>query len=93
MLNFAEKIGWKLQKKDEDLINQFCSDAGLERGVLKVWMHNNKSSLAKKPPPADNGGVAHSAAAAEEEDSDSKESVRLQHDNNCILGTNGSSSS
>ncbi|KAG6420935.1 hypothetical protein SASPL_117481 [Salvia splendens] len=85
MLEFAEGIGWKLQKKDEDLIREFCSKAGLERGVLKVWMHNNKSAIAKKnrqsasPPPASNGGeVDCSAAAAAAEDSDSKEDAQLE---------------
>ncbi|XP_057768739.1 zinc-finger homeodomain protein 10-like [Salvia miltiorrhiza] len=92
MLEFAERVGWKMQRKDENLINEFCSEAGLERGVLKVWMHNNKNTLAKKD------HQSNTAAAAAEE-SDSKENVQLQelrhhhHDNNTILGTNGSSSS
>ncbi|KAL1563126.1 Zinc-finger homeodomain protein [Salvia divinorum] len=71
MLEFAERVGWKMQKKDEDLISEFCSKAGLEKGVLKVWMHNNKSALAKKhhqssPPPATNNH------------GDAEENVRLQ---------------
>ncbi|XP_019157013.1 PREDICTED: zinc-finger homeodomain protein 9-like [Ipomoea nil] len=44
MLEFADKVGWKIQKRDEELINQFCSQVGVERGVLKVWMHNNKNT-------------------------------------------------
>ncbi|KAG6423962.1 hypothetical protein SASPL_114371 [Salvia splendens] len=77
MLEFAEGVGWKLQKKDEDLIREFCSQVGLERGVLKVWMHNNKSAVAKKnrqsasPPAANNGGGTG-------EDSDSKEDAQLE---------------
>nr|GLL26604.1 zinc-finger homeodomain protein 9-like [Ipomoea trifida] len=47
MLEFADKVGWKIQKRDEELISQFCTQVGVERGVLKVWMHNNKNTLCK----------------------------------------------
>lgn len=54
MLNFAEKVGWKLQKQEESVVQQFCQEIGVKRRVLKVWMHNNKHNLAKKNsnPPA-----------------------------------------
>ncbi|KAI3445541.1 hypothetical protein Pfo_002206 [Paulownia fortunei] len=48
MLNFAEKVGWKIQKQEEAVVQQFCQEVGVKRRVLKVWMHNNKHSLAKK---------------------------------------------
>lgn len=48
MHEFAERVQWKIQRSDEDLIKEFCSEIGVERGVLKVWMHNNKSILGKK---------------------------------------------
>lgn len=48
MHKFAEKVGWKMQKRDEDLIHEFCNEVGVDRSVLKVWMHNNKNTLAKK---------------------------------------------
>ncbi|KAL3515787.1 hypothetical protein ACH5RR_022689 [Cinchona calisaya] len=48
MLNFAEKVGWKLQKQEEAVVQQFCQELGVKRRVLKVWMHNNKHNLAKK---------------------------------------------
>lgn len=58
MLNFAEKVGWKIQKQEEGVVQQFCQEIGVKRRVLKVWMHNNKNTLAKKminhpsfPPP------------------------------------------
>ncbi|XP_019450412.1 PREDICTED: zinc-finger homeodomain protein 4-like isoform X2 [Lupinus angustifolius] len=56
MLSFAEKVGWKIQKHEESVVQQFCQDIGVKRRVLKVWMHNNKHNLAKKmnhllPPP------------------------------------------
>ncbi|KAH0453418.1 hypothetical protein IEQ34_017742 [Dendrobium chrysotoxum] len=48
MLGFAEKVGWRLQKQEESLVQQFCQEIGVKRRVLKVWMHNNKHNLAKK---------------------------------------------
>ncbi|XP_030955528.1 zinc-finger homeodomain protein 4-like [Quercus lobata] len=50
MLNFAEKVGWKIQKQEEAVVQQFCQEIGVKRRVLKVWMHNNKLNLAKKNP-------------------------------------------
>ncbi|KAL8117150.1 hypothetical protein AgCh_015162 [Apium graveolens] len=47
MFGFAERVGWKIPKRDEDIIN-FCSEIGVDRSVLKVWMHNNKSTLGKR---------------------------------------------
>ncbi|XP_015883713.1 zinc-finger homeodomain protein 9 [Ziziphus jujuba] len=44
MFAFAEKIGWKLQRKDlEDEIESFCKSVGVSRQVFKVWMHNHKN--------------------------------------------------
>ncbi|KAL0342962.1 UNVERIFIED_CONTAM: Zinc-finger homeodomain protein 1 [Sesamum angustifolium] len=48
MLNLAERLEWKIQKQDEELVQQFCSEVGVKRNVLKVWMHNNKHTLGKK---------------------------------------------
>ncbi|XP_042394343.1 zinc-finger homeodomain protein 2-like [Zingiber officinale] len=48
MLAFADRIGWRFQRQDESLVEQFCSDAGIKRHVLKVWMHNNKHSIKKQ---------------------------------------------
>ncbi|KAL0449420.1 UNVERIFIED_CONTAM: Zinc-finger homeodomain protein 1 [Sesamum latifolium] len=48
MLNLAERLDWKIQKQDEELVQQFCSEVGVKRHVLKVWMHNNKHTLGKK---------------------------------------------
>ncbi|KAJ6866812.1 zinc-finger homeodomain protein 9-like [Populus alba x Populus x berolinensis] len=45
MYQFAERVGWKMQKRDEDLVQEFCNEVGVDKGVLKVWMHNNKNSL------------------------------------------------
>ncbi|KAK6153007.1 hypothetical protein DH2020_012646 [Rehmannia glutinosa] len=48
MLELAERVGWKMQKRDEDVINEFCSEIGVDKGVFKVWMHNNKNTFGKK---------------------------------------------
>ncbi|KAK4783746.1 hypothetical protein SAY86_018114 [Trapa natans] len=48
MFELAEKVGWKMQKRDDEIIREFCHEIGVERGVLKVWMHNNKNTLGKK---------------------------------------------
>ncbi|KAL6176325.1 hypothetical protein ACLB2K_052959 [Fragaria x ananassa] len=55
MFNFAEKVGWKIQKQEEPVVQNFCHEIGVKRRVLKVWMHNNKHNLAKnksQPPPS-----------------------------------------
>lgn len=48
MHEFADKVGWKMQKRDENMVMEFCNEVGVDRGVLKVWMHNNKNTFAKK---------------------------------------------
>ncbi|XP_071704344.1 zinc-finger homeodomain protein 2-like [Rutidosis leptorrhynchoides] len=48
MQDFADRIGWKIQKQDEQEILQFCSAIGLKKQVFKVWMHNNKQTTKKK---------------------------------------------
>lgn len=48
MLGFAERLGWRIQKHDDAAVEQFCSETGINRQVLKVWMHNNKQALGKK---------------------------------------------
>lgn len=49
MLEFAERVGWRIQKHDEAAVEHFCLETGISRHVLKVWMHNNKHTLGKKP--------------------------------------------
>ncbi|XP_071731069.1 zinc-finger homeodomain protein 11-like [Rutidosis leptorrhynchoides] len=48
MHELAERVGWKMQKKDEDLIINLCNEIGVEKGVFKVWMHNNKMTFGGK---------------------------------------------
>ncbi|KAI3776980.1 hypothetical protein L1987_46773 [Smallanthus sonchifolius] len=48
MHELAERVDWKIQTKDEDLIMRFLNEIGVDKGVFKVWMHNNKMTLGKK---------------------------------------------
>ncbi|MCD7458280.1 hypothetical protein HAX54_037780 [Datura stramonium] len=48
MLEFAEKLGWRIPREDDTEVQRFCSQVGVKRQVFKVWMHNNKNPSAKK---------------------------------------------
>ncbi|KAI3464942.1 hypothetical protein Pfo_021605 [Paulownia fortunei] len=49
MLEFAEKLGWRIPREDDTEVQRFCAEVGVKRQVFKVWMHNNKSSSKKNP--------------------------------------------
>ncbi|KAK1415926.1 hypothetical protein QVD17_31714 [Tagetes erecta] len=48
MYVFAEKLRWKMQRCDDQMVLDFCNEVGIKRGIFKVWMHNNKNTLGKK---------------------------------------------
>lgn len=48
MLSLAERVGWRMQRQDEALVEQYCSLAGVQRQVFKVWMHNNKHHRGRR---------------------------------------------
>lgn len=48
MHGFSEKLGWRMNKGDDGLVQKFCNDIGVSRGVFKVWMHNNKNNFRKR---------------------------------------------
>ncbi|XP_030465804.1 zinc-finger homeodomain protein 6-like [Syzygium oleosum] len=48
MMEFAEKLGWRIQKQDEQEVIQFCAEASVTRKAFKVWMHNNKQAMKKQ---------------------------------------------
>ena len=48
MLGLAARLDWKIQKQDEEMVQQVCGEIGVKRHVFKVWMHNNKHTLGKK---------------------------------------------
>eukprot|EP00250_Pteridium_aquilinum_P014050 c21748_g2_i1 orf=65-1042(+) len=58
MASFANALGWRIQKQDEDVVAKFCAEIGIKRHVLKVWMHNNKNTFGKKISP-NGGGVVY----------------------------------
>ncbi|KAE8683063.1 Zinc-finger homeodomain protein 11 [Hibiscus syriacus] len=45
---FAERVGWRMPRGEERLVKEICNEVGVDRGVLKVWMHNNKNTFGKK---------------------------------------------
>lgn len=47
MLGLAEKIDWKMRRCDNEMVDDFCIESGICKSVVKVWMHNNKSTLGK----------------------------------------------
>ncbi|KAG8383984.1 hypothetical protein BUALT_Bualt04G0070600 [Buddleja alternifolia] len=47
MHEFATKIEWRIQKQNEQEVQQFCSEVGVKRQVFKVWMHNNKQAMKR----------------------------------------------
>lgn len=65
MYEFSEKIGWKLKKGEERLVQDFCKQVGVDRSVFKVWMHNNKhSSSASASAPAPASALASASITA-----------------------------
>ncbi|KAJ0230859.1 Zinc-finger homeodomain protein 10 [Hirschfeldia incana] len=48
MHEFADRVGWKMQKRDEDDVLEFCRRIGVDKNVLKVWMHNNKNNFNRR---------------------------------------------
>uniref|UniRef100_A0A1J3JG58 Zinc-finger homeodomain protein 9 n=1 Tax=Noccaea caerulescens TaxID=107243 RepID=A0A1J3JG58_NOCCA len=57
MHEFADRIGWKIQKRDEDEVRDFCREIGVDKGVLKVWMHNNKNTFNSRRDHQFSGGT------------------------------------
>ncbi|KAK8511489.1 hypothetical protein V6N13_024122 [Hibiscus sabdariffa] len=97
MLEFAERIGWRIQKRDEQLIQEFCNGVGVHRGVLKVWMHNNKNTFGKK----DQANNLHTGLHHQDKNHDiNSNGPNLNPTHHfqtahpvALVGTNGSSSS
>ncbi|KAH1035024.1 hypothetical protein GYH30_055138 [Glycine max] len=45
MLAFVEKLGWRILKHDDSVVQEFCAQTSIQPHVLKVWVHNNKHTL------------------------------------------------
>jgi len=83
MYQFAERVGWKMQKRDEDLVQEFCNEVGVDRGVLKVWMHNNKNSLGKKEHlNGNNNDILRSNNLENSDNSNNEANKNITNDNN-----------
>lgn len=103
MHSFSEKLGWKLQKCDEAAVDEFCHEIGVGKGVLRVWMHNNKNTFGKKEYQISNNLSTDSFENKNGFNINGTSSTEDQHNNNdnstsnCGLhlhiSTNGSSSS
>ncbi|KAH0468351.1 hypothetical protein IEQ34_003384 [Dendrobium chrysotoxum] len=62
---FAEKLGWRIQKHDDEKLEEFCVEIGVKRHALKVWMHNHKNNLSTSAITTAAGHGPSSAAAAD----------------------------
>ena len=47
MKQFAEKLGWRPQKHDEEEIEQFCDEVRISQKIFKV-LYNKKIKKIKK---------------------------------------------
>ncbi|KAF8390205.1 hypothetical protein HHK36_024727 [Tetracentron sinense] len=85
MYMFSERVGWKMQKRDEGLVEEFCKEVGIRKGVLKVWMHNNKNTFGKRDVESSRSSL----------DTNNHFIINNNHhdDSSAHLATNGSSSS
>ncbi|XP_047073144.1 zinc-finger homeodomain protein 10-like [Lolium rigidum] len=45
MQALSERLGWRLQKSNQALVQERCREIGVGKGVFKVWMHNNKHNF------------------------------------------------
>ncbi|KAK8627741.1 hypothetical protein V6N13_135343 [Hibiscus sabdariffa] len=90
---FAERLCWRMQKSEERLIQEFCYEVGVDRGVFKVWMHNNKNTLNKKD--ASTVGDKHNNKEDNGNAMDSDSDIRNHHNEGSIqlhVSTNNGSS-
>ncbi|MCD7457554.1 hypothetical protein HAX54_035412 [Datura stramonium] len=64
MLAFAEKLGWTLQRKDEENeTERFCREVGVSRKVFKVWMHNHKNNSSSVSSTTTTAAAANNASS------------------------------
>ena len=51
MTAFAERVGWKSHRHNDQEIRKFCSDIGISRREFKVWLNNNRYGKEATIPP------------------------------------------
>ncbi|XP_066327046.1 zinc-finger homeodomain protein 9-like [Miscanthus floridulus] len=64
MQALSERLGWRLQKRDEAVVDECCQEMGVTKGVFKVWMHNNKHNFVGGHSARRSASASASAAAA-----------------------------
>ncbi|KAK1308862.1 Transcription factor HB29 [Acorus calamus] len=93
MHEISERVGWRLQKRDEAAVEAMCREIGVERGVFKVWMHNNKHAFVKRTDQINGSGFgvgldgAHVSAIA------ANNNNNISSNNNSSSNNNNGSSS
>ncbi|KAK9110034.1 hypothetical protein Sjap_018094 [Stephania japonica] len=84
MVEFAERIGWRMQRQNDAAMNEFCAEIGVKRRVLKVWMHNNKNTLRKRTSSSeDNHAPPPPPVAEDDDDEDDDDDASNDGDEGC----------
>ncbi|GJR01633.1 homeodomain-like protein [Tanacetum coccineum] len=47
MLELARRVGWKIQKNNDEMVMIFCNEIRVSKSNFRVWMHNNKKKHVK----------------------------------------------
>ncbi|KAG6398855.1 hypothetical protein SASPL_140326 [Salvia splendens] len=83
MRSFSVKLGWKMQKSNDAAVKEFCNEIGVSKGVLKVWMHNNKN-ICRRESSSGGGGVNNESVMSYEHSGSggSGREERKREDNN-----------
>ncbi|XP_074557106.1 zinc-finger homeodomain protein 9-like [Curcuma longa] len=61
MQELSQRLGWRMQKRDEGLVEEWCREIGVDKGVFKVWMHNNKHTFLGLARRGSNAGAGSGA--------------------------------
>eukprot|EP00243_Klebsormidium_subtile_P002961 TRINITY_DN16051_c0_g1_i1.p1 TRINITY_DN16051_c0_g1~~TRINITY_DN16051_c0_g1_i1.p1 ORF type:complete len:206 (+),score=51.85 TRINITY_DN16051_c0_g1_i1:245-862(+) len=56
MLRFAESINWTTTKQDKSVIQQFCSQIGIDKSNFTHFLHNIKKKRSKQAQPQQAAG-------------------------------------
>nr|GEW41053.1 homeodomain-like protein [Tanacetum cinerariifolium] len=48
MFDLARRIGWKIQKTNDEMVMAFCNRIGVCKSTFKIWMQNNKKKHVTK---------------------------------------------
>ncbi|XXG87644.1 hypothetical protein AAC387_Pa11g2279 [Persea americana] len=94
MQELSERLGWKMRKQDEGLVEELCKEIGVGKDVFKVWMHNNKSTFMKRD--SNNNNINHGDNNVRDDGAvmmtiNNNNSTTTTTNNNCNGNGNGSS--